>query len=90
MEKIFLFYLGSVLTEVKRACIELKSKIYSTLLNIKTIKPIDKSIISNIKKYKKIVIIEEHTKIGGLNEIISDLIIKNNIQDKNIKYIITR
>ena len=84
-KNILVLSCGSVLTEVKRACIELKSKeIYSTLLNIKTIKPIDKSIISNIKKYKKIVIIEEHTKIGGLNEIISDLIIKNNIQDKKI------
>lgn len=76
---------GSVLTEVRKACIKLKSeKISSTLLNIKTIKPLDLFVLNYIKKFEKIVIIEEHTTIGGLGEIISSLITKNNIRNKKI------
>ncbi len=44
------------------------------LVSIHTIKPIDKDGISKIlKSYKKIIIIEEHSSIGGLTSIVKNI-----------------
>jgi transketolase len=51
------------------------------LINVNTIKPInEKIIIQSAKKNKKIIVIEEHQKIGGLSETIFSLIAKSNIK----------
>jgi len=49
------------------------------LINVSTIKPFDKNLKKMIKRYKKILVIEEHTSIGGLCSIISEIIARNNI-----------
>jgi transketolase len=43
------------------------------LLNIHTLNPISKKLLTEIKKFKKILTIEEHSKIGGLFSIVSEL-----------------
>lgn len=55
--------------------LKLKKKIDVGLLHVSTIKPLDKKTILNfIKDSKKIVIIEEHFKAGGLGSAILELI----------------
>lgn len=51
------------------------------LINVNTIKPIDEvSIIKSCIKTKKVLIIEEHQKFGGLTEAISSIILNNNVK----------
>ena len=52
------------------------------LVNVVSLKPIDDSVITLLKKYKKIVTIEEHTSVGGLSTIMSEKLIKNQINSK--------
>ncbi len=77
---ILILSYGSVLGEIKDSIKILKKfKINPEVINVLSLKPIDKSIDIKIKKYKKIVVIEEHTLIGGLNSIITEKISKNMI-----------
>ena len=53
------------------------------LINVNVIKPIDhKLILKSAKKNKKIIVIEEHQKTGGLADSIFSLLTKNNIKLK--------
>ncbi len=73
---------GSILGQIKLSIKKVK-KNYNYdigLVNISSIKPLDVSLKNIIKKYKKILVIEEHTAIGGLGSIISEIIVKNNIK----------
>ena len=48
------------------------------IINIHTIKPIDKDIIINsAKKTGKVVTVEEHSVIGGLGSAVADVLIEN-------------
>ena len=50
-----------------------KKKIFPELISMHSIKPLDKSILNKIfKKFKNIIIIEEHSAIGGLGSAISE------------------
>ena len=54
--------------------------ISAELINIHTIKPLDKNIIlDSVSKTNCIVSAEEHNVIGGLGESISSLLVKNNL-----------
>ena len=51
------------------------------LVNVKMIKPLDeKTIIQSAKKNNKVIVIEEHQKIGGLSESIFSLLSKNKVK----------
>ena len=53
------------------------------LVNISSIKPLDhKKVIKIIKKYKKIIVVEDHYKVGGIGSIISEILSLNNINKK--------
>ncbi len=81
--KILVFSTGSVTSEALSAIIELNSSGHSIkLINLHTLRPLDKNVLKEIKSFEKIVTIEEHSIIGGLNTIISDLIVKNNLKKK--------
>jgi len=55
-----------------------KMKIFPSIYSCHTLKPFDKLGIKKIfEKYKKIVIIEDHSEIGGLAEIIKLLALEN-------------
>ena len=74
---------GSMVTQSIKANEILKKKgINASIFNIHTLNPIDESLKSYLKKYQYIVTVEEHSKIGGLNSIISEIIQENNLQKK--------
>lgn len=53
------------------------------LVNISSIKPLDhKKVINIINKYKKIIVVEDHYKIGGIGSIISEILSLHNIKKK--------
>ena len=52
-----------------------KDGISVTVVNIHTIKPIDRDIIVEMaKKHKKLISVEEHSIIGGLGSAISEVL----------------
>ena len=72
---------GSILGQVKLSVKALKKiNICAELINVVSLKPIDESVISLFKKYKKIITIEEHTSVGGLGSIMAEKILKNGIK----------
>tara|TARA_B100000674_G_scaffold127723_1_gene98416 strand:+ start:30 stop:1022 length:993 start_codon:yes stop_codon:yes gene_type:complete len=74
---------GSVTGQAKIAAENLKKQNISVgLINCHSIKPFNENIIKEINKYKYLVILEEHSVIGGLNSIISELIVKYLIKKK--------
>jgi transketolase len=74
---------GSIVSQALIASnLLMNSKIEPTLVNLNTLKPIDKNIYKLIKSFKNIVTIEEHSIIGGLSSIISEIISKNKLNPK--------
>ena len=53
-------------------------------LDLYRIKPIDNAILPYLKKFKKIVVVEEHIKPGGLFSILNDLMTSHDIKIKII------
>lgn len=69
---------GSTLVTIERVIESLNLDI--TLLNLCTVKPLDEDIIIELsKKAKKILIIEESMKLGGVGSAILELLSDNNI-----------
>ena len=63
-----------------------KNNIFTTVINMHTIKPIDKdAIITESKSSKLIVSVEEHNIIGGLGSAISEVISESNLKPKFIR-----
>lgn len=63
---------GPILGLAKQIIEENKKKI--SLYNCHTLKPFDENRVKNIfKKYRKIIILEDHSKIGGLASIVKEL-----------------
>ena len=63
---------------------KLKNKDDFAIYNLSTIKPLDKNdIIKNLKNYKKIITIEDHTTEGGIGSALSEVISGSNYP-KNI------
>lgn len=74
---------GDITEEVSEALLKLKSiNIYFDLLIFHTLKPIGLEILDILSPYKKIVIVEEHTKYGGLGSIIKEF--HNELKSKDI------
>ena len=74
---------GSILGQIKLSLKTLKnSEISAELVNVVSLKPIDKSINELLSKFQKIITIEEHTTIGGLGSIIAENILKNKINSQ--------
>ena len=74
---------GSILGQIKLSLKTLKnSEISAELVNVVSLKPIDKSINKLLSKFKKIITIEEHTTVGGLGSIIAEKILKNRINSQ--------
>jgi transketolase len=72
---------GAVAAQCKLAHNIIKeSGIESKLVNVHTIKPLDPTLIDELKNYNKIVIVEEHSIIGGLTSIISEIIASNDLK----------
>tara|TARA_B100000902_G_C27299921_1_gene912200 strand:- start:1004 stop:1966 length:963 start_codon:yes stop_codon:yes gene_type:complete len=64
-----------------------KLGIQAGVTNVHTLKPIDeKNIIKVFKEYKNVATLEEHSEIGGLSSIISDLKNKHDIKKKHTTF----
>ena len=75
-DDVVIIFAGTIGAEVMKAVPLLHRKnIYPTIINMHTIKPIDKeTIIKYSKKFGKIITIEEHLKAGGLGSTISEVL----------------
>ena len=71
---IVIFACGSILKEVLNASEILKNKgLNSSVINVHTIKPIDKKYIAEKTKKKKLIVsVEEHNILGGLGSSIAE------------------
>lgn len=99
---ISIFTTGSITEEVIKASklLETTKKIVPTIINIHTIKPIDRDfILKEAKEAEVIFTIEEHGKIGGLGSAVSEIIsessypkrvIKIGVDDVSLKFVGTR
>ena len=86
-EDVAIFCNGALVKEVVDACEELKKKqINASIINMHTIKPIDKQIIiDEAKKSKLFLSVEEHNIIGGLGSAISEVLSELNQHPRLIK-----
>ncbi len=75
-KKIILFSSGAIINEVLIANEILRKKnIFPTIINVHSLKPINKKNVLNfLKGHKYVVTIEEHNIIGGLGSVISEII----------------
>ncbi len=83
---ICFFSCGTILSNVLEASqiLEKEYKIQSKVVNMHTIKPIDKKAITDSSKSKLHVCVEEHNVIGGLASAISEVKVEENISVKQI------
>ncbi len=70
---------GIMVEKALQACALLeKEKIFSRVINIHTIKPLDKEIISKASRETRgIVVCEEHSVVGGLTSAIAEVVAEN-------------
>lgn len=69
------FACGAMVYEALRAAEELTGKIDVEVINVHTIKPLDKeTILRSVAKTGKVVTAEEHSVIGGLGSAIAELL----------------
>ena len=79
---ILIIAYGSMCSISLNAAKELEeiNSIDSCVVNLHTLRPIDPDLVNLLKKFNQIFVIEEHSEVGGLNSIISSLILKENIK----------
>ncbi|MBU1130320.1 transketolase family protein [Patescibacteria group bacterium] len=76
---------GPVLYSAFQIHQKLSKKISLEIINCSSIKPLDsRTILKSVKKTGKLIIIEDHQKIGGLGEAIANLLLENNLSPKFI------
>ena len=63
----------------------LSKKISLEIINCSSIKPLDsKTILKSIKKTGKLIVLEDHQKIGGLGQAVSSLLLENKLAPRFI------
>lgn len=75
-DDVTIFAMGSVVHEAYAAAQTLKAdSINAEVINVSSIRPVDKKgIIESIQKTKKVITVEEHSLHGGLGSLISEII----------------
>jgi transketolase len=85
--KLLILSTGSVTARTLNAVEELNKKSMGIkLLNVHSLRPINSKLLNEIKQFKKIITVEEHSIIGGLYSIVCELIMNHNLK-KEIKSI---
>lgn len=89
---ISIFAMGSVVHEAYAAAQQLKDdSVSAEVINISSVRPVDrKAIIDSIKKTKKVITVEEHSLHGGLGSLISEIIAEESLGAKVIRLGITQ
>lgn len=82
--KICIISTGNIIVNAYDAIKELNKKnIYPSLVSAHSINPTDERMLKKIfKKFQYIVILEEHSKIGGLSSSISEFYLNNQFKNK--------
>ncbi len=75
-DDVTIFAIGSVVHEAYAAAQTLKAdSINAEVINVSSIRPVDKKgIVESIQKTKKVITVEEHSLHGGLGSLISEII----------------
>jgi transketolase len=74
---------GAMVYNCLQAIKGLKNSKYG-LVNISSIKPLNRKVLIKImKKYKKVITVEDHSILGGLGSVVSEIIAEDNL---NIQY----
>tara|TARA_B110000259_G_C14018203_1_gene402110 strand:+ start:862 stop:1836 length:975 start_codon:yes stop_codon:yes gene_type:complete len=84
---VIIFATGSIVANCIEAANEIKKdkNISVCIVNVHTLKPIEKEyIIKKVKNYKKIITVEEHSIEGGLGTIINQCLIGNILDSQKI------
>ena len=76
---------GSIVFDALCAAKKLEEQgVSARVVNIHTVKPIDEDIIiKSCKETKAVVVVEEHSVVGGLGSAVAEIIAENNL---NVKY----
>ncbi len=79
--------IGKMVDRAMKVSEILKEKnIEAEVINARFLKPIDeKTIVSSISKTKNVITIEDNSVEGGLGTVVSELIVKNNLQNIKMK-----
>lgn len=86
-EATIIYATGSMVSVALKVATELDAQGKKIkVVNIHTIKPIDRDLIIQNKDYKLIVTIEEHAKIGGLGSAISEILVEQDSHGKMMKF----
>ncbi len=86
-EKILILTYGTILGNVIKAgeFLDTEKSISCHIENVHTLRPLDKKIKDLLKGFEIVMTVEEHSIIGGLGTIISELITENNFSIKHKK-----
>ncbi len=83
--EVVVFATGIMVGKALEAAKELKDKVSVKVVNVSTIKPMNKeAIINMVKDCKAVVTVEEHSIVGGLGSAISEVLCK---ECKPIEYV---
>jgi transketolase len=89
--KILIIAAGITLHEALKAQKELiKKNVETTVVDLYCIKPLSKKLISLIKEYKNIVVVEDHYPYGGIGEAISQLVVNYRLKIENWTHLCVR
>lgn len=73
---------GSIISQCKIAVKELLNlDISACLVNVNTIKPLHNNVLKKIENFKNVVVVEEHTIMGGLYSVIIENLYINNFKN---------
>ena len=76
--------IGAILSEVMSATASLADEgISSEVITLNALKPMDfEAVFDSIRKTKRLICVEEHSKIGGLSSAVSEACFANNVHAK--------
>jgi len=91
-DDISIFAIGSVVHEAYAAAQTLKANsINAEVINVSSIRPVDKKgIIDSIQKTKNVITVEEHSLHGGLGSLISEIIAEEELDARIVRLGITQ
>lgn len=89
---VSIFAMGSVVHEAYAAAHTLKAdSIDAEVINVSSIRPVDKKgIIDSIQKTKNVITVEEHSLHGGLGSLISEIIAEEQLDARVVRLGITQ
>jgi len=91
-DDVSIFAMGSVVHEAYAAAQTLKAdSINAEVVNVSSIRPVDrKGIIDSIKKTKNVITVEEHSLHGGLGSLICEIIAEESLVARVVRLGITQ